>query len=355
MGSEPTNLIRDENIQATATTCIHKYTEKQITLRLWLSIMVYLTIGQKPVRLFGKMRSTSYHETSKTQPQFEWKCDVLCVLFVCVCQWCASVCVQWWCDVVVLSIFLSLSFLSVSASDQKYVKTSHNTCAYKVTLYVNELRTHTKNRIVIWKISTTTKFEFESTKKKVRNSSNSFPSEWYLPHDLSHASLPTACTHKDVCAAISSFFFFFEYMTRPLLKKRSCCCPAVSTLHPSMPLSPIPPELLLQPHNQQVFFLFRHGYSFGACGHVRFTTLWRGPSPACSRFSVHLFFSFLSSPSLWLSHCLVFEICHLVSHGQPTKEVDPNFVCVPDAQHVEGDSKSAVHADLSVSFRTRWF
>ena len=42
------------------------------------------------------------------------------------------------------------------------------------------------------------------------------------------------------------------------------------------------------------------------------------------------------------------------------KEVDPNFVmaaliCVSDAQHVKGDSKSAVHADVPFFFRTRWF
>ena len=42
------------------------------------------------------------------------------------------------------------------------------------------------------------------------------------------------------------------------------------------------------------------------------------------------------------------------------KELNPNFVmaaliCVPDAQHVERKSKSAVHAALPFSLRTRWF
>ena len=69
----------------------HKYTHPHKhmliylqLLRLSLSIMVYPTIGQKPERLFSKMRSTSYHEASRTQPQLEWKCDVS-VLCGCLC------------------------------------------------------------------------------------------------------------------------------------------------------------------------------------------------------------------------------------------------------------------------------
>ena len=74
------------------------------------SVVQYPTIGQKPDRLFTKMRSTSYNESSITPPQLNWKCDVP------VCLSLSVMCV-WMCAVVGLSLFQSLPFTSsVSAS-----------------------------------------------------------------------------------------------------------------------------------------------------------------------------------------------------------------------------------------------
>ena len=72
------------------------------------------------------MRSVIYHESSRTQPQLEWKCDVsvLCVFFVCDVR--LYVCrggVTWWCR---LSLF---SFHCVSAS----VAIHQHVCTYATT------------------------------------------------------------------------------------------------------------------------------------------------------------------------------------------------------------------------------
>ena len=57
-------------------TCTYPYIHisREIFMYMYIHISIY----------------TCYHESSRTQPQMEWKCDVsvLCVLFVCACLLC---------------------------------------------------------------------------------------------------------------------------------------------------------------------------------------------------------------------------------------------------------------------------